>query len=192
MEKEMEKSASGEKYQQPARPAIISNGAQIFLRVLVVVCSASAAYLMFTSKEEKLVYGFPMSAKWSDSPSTVYGAYVDVVVGASALVSLFITLITLRQRGHTIYFVLFLHDLMMMSLQLGGCVAATSIGYVAKHGFEKAGWIPICDNFCSFCTRAKTSVTIAFGSTVMLFVLCIIFAINSRHMHVHVISTANV
>ncbi|KAL9266076.1 CASP-like protein [Drosera capensis] len=133
MEKEMEKSASGEKYQQPARPAIISNAAQIFLRILVVVCSASAAYLMFTSKEETLVYDLPMSAKWSDSPSTKYGAYVDGVVGASALVSLFITLITMRQRGHTIYFLLFLHDLVMMSLQLGGCVAATSIGLIIAY-----------------------------------------------------------
>ncbi|GAB2272036.1 hypothetical protein Dimus_006859 [Dionaea muscipula] len=186
MERSSDERKSGENSRAAAAgrrsPQKISNGAQIFLRIFVVVSSAVSAYLMLTSKEEILVYDLPMSAKYSYSPAFKFSAYMSVAASAFSLISLIITMIAIRQRSPTIYFFLFLHDLVMMALVVGGSAGASAIGYVGKHGFEEAGWLPICDHFSSFCNRATTSIMLAFASAAFLLFLSVISAINSRHI----------
>ncbi|GAB2227401.1 hypothetical protein Droror1_Dr00009221 [Drosera rotundifolia] len=162
-----------------------SNGAQVVLRLLVVISSAVSAYLMFTSKEETVIYDLPMSAKYSYSPAFKFEAYINVAASVFGLITLIVSSVGLRHGNPTTYFFLFLHDLVLMSLVLGGCSAAAAIGYVGKNGFEQAGWTAICDHFNPFCKRASTSIMLGLGSTIFLFLLSILSAINSRHIHNH-------
>ncbi|GAB2240998.1 hypothetical protein Droror1_Dr00021516 [Drosera rotundifolia] len=152
-----------------------SNVAQICLRAFAAVASAVSAYLMLTSKEEAVVYGIPMSARYNYSPAFKYAGYMNIVASASALISLIITTLQVRKGILTSYFLLFLHDLVISSLLVGGCAAAAAIGYVGKHGCEEAGWSAICDHFGGFCNRIATSVITGFAST-FFFLLLVIFS----------------
>ncbi|KAL9258166.1 CASP-like protein [Drosera capensis] len=152
-----------------------SNVAQICLRAFAAVTSAVSAYLMLTSKEEAVVYGISMSARYNYSPAFKYAGYINIVASASALISLIITTVQVRKGILTSYFLVFLHDLVMTSLLVGGCAAAAAIGYVGKHGCEEAGWSAICNHFGSFCNRIATSVVVGFAST-FFFLLLVIFS----------------
>ncbi|GAB2289358.1 hypothetical protein Dimus_023664 [Dionaea muscipula] len=185
-----ERKSGRENVEEPetrARRARISNGAQISLRIFVVVTSGISAYLMLTSNEETLVYDMPMSAKYSYSPAFKYSGCINIAASALGLISSITTLMVIRRRGNyypaSYFFFLFLHDLVMACLLVGGCAAATAIGYVGKHGFDEAGWVAICGHFSSFCNRITASVILAFASTFFFLSLTVISAINSTHIH---------
>ncbi|GMH16714.1 hypothetical protein Nepgr_018555 [Nepenthes gracilis] len=158
----------------------VSHGAQIFLRIFALVASAISAWLMLTAEEKAIVYGMAMSAKYSYSPAFKFAAFANVVASAFALLSLCLTFIVIRKGNPSNYFFLFMHDLVIMSVVLGGCAAATAIGYVGKYGNSEAGWLPICDHFTSFCNRVTSSVILSYASTVSFLFLTVISALNSR------------
>ena len=113
----------------------------------------------------------------------------------------------------TNYFLLFLHDLVMlvlyistnsfclpkmfdidirgsgplqfiMSLMLSGVAAGTAIGYVGRYGNSHTGWMQICDRLNRFCHKVTTSMILSYLSVLCLLVLTIISASKSRHIKV--------
>lgn len=141
-------------------------------------------------------------------------AFANAVVSACCLVSLVLVfLLHLQGSNPNHYFFLFLHDLVcmlknwfyydeyisqalsltwlscwvlqfMMCLVLGGCSAATAIGFVGQYGNSHTGWTPICDHFGKFCHRVSKSVILSYLSVISLLILVISSAIKSRQIQV--------
>ncbi|XP_021909001.1 CASP-like protein 1F2 [Carica papaya] len=158
---------------------------QIFLRASVMAASLASTSLIVTNKETTLVFGIPVQAKYSYSPSFKFLAIANAFAASFTLLSLVFTLIASR-RGITPgnYFFFFLHDLAMMSLVLAGCAAATAVGYLGKNGDSHAGWLPICNYLDKFCKRMTTATVTSYLSLILLLSLTIISATRSREIQV--------
>ncbi|XP_011042940.1 PREDICTED: CASP-like protein 1F2 isoform X1 [Populus euphratica] len=170
---------------QPLKTQKIFIGAQIFLRIVVIAASFASTWLMLTNKQTIDIGGFVLDAKYSYSPEFKFLSYANIVVGAFSFLSLlFLVLVGRRSSNPNYYFILFLHDLALMSLVLGGCAAATVIGSLGKNGNSHTGWMQICDHFGKFCKRATTSVTFSYFSLVCLLILTITSASKSRQIQV--------
>ncbi|KAJ7945653.1 CASP-like protein [Quillaja saponaria] len=142
-------------------------GAQISLRVLAFVLTLSATWLMLTSKQSVVVVGLTFDASYSYSPAFKCFAFANAVACFFCLISLFLVFgFCCRAIDPAHYYYLFLHDLLMMSLVLAGCAAATAIGYVGRHGNSHSMWAPICNPFQKFCSKVTTSVILSYLSVI--------------------------
>lgn len=159
--------------------------AQILLRTLTIVGTITATCVMVSAKQTTEVFGMKLDARYSYSSAFKFFAFANGVACAFSVLSLFLTFVLGRQVSKVAnFFFLFLHDLLMMSLVLAGCAAATAIGYVGRYGYQRTGWMPICDNFGKFCDRVTTAVVFSYLSFVLLLILTIISAIQSRQSQV--------
>ncbi|XVF08631.1 hypothetical protein REPUB_Repub07fG0019500 [Reevesia pubescens] len=160
-------------------------GAQIFLRIVAIATAFAATCVMVTSKETVVVFGLTFDARYSYSSAFKFFAFANAFACGFTLLSLlFLFFFGFHGLTHTNYFVLFLHDLFMMSLVLSGVAAGTAIGYVGRYGDSHAGWMQICDRLNKFCHNVTTSMILSYLSVVCLLVLTIISASKSRHIKV--------
>ncbi|KAA8540641.1 hypothetical protein F0562_024440 [Nyssa sinensis] len=157
--------------------------AQICLRLLATASSLAAAWIMITSKQSVVVYGINIDARYSYSSAFKFFAFANLIACAFSVLSLFLV-VFLGRRGSNAnnYFKMFLHDLVMMTLIMAGCAAATAIGYVGRYGNSHTGWVAICDHFAKFCDRVTISVIFAFFSFLFYLFLTIISASESRQI----------
>ncbi|KAJ6358638.1 hypothetical protein OIU76_000369 [Salix suchowensis] len=106
---------------QPLKTQKMFIGAQIFLRIVVVATSFASAWLMLTNKQIIDIGGFVLDANYKYSPEFRFLSYANIVVGAFSFMSfLFLVLVGRRSSNPTQYFILFLHDLALMCLLIGG------------------------------------------------------------------------
>ncbi|KAL3512533.1 hypothetical protein ACH5RR_025250 [Cinchona calisaya] len=155
--------------------------AQICLRFLASVATLSAAWIMLTSKQTVAVFGIVVDARYSYSTAFKFFAYANIIVCACSVLSSFFLLVAgYKFLAAKNYFSLFLHDLIMTTLLMAGCAAATAIGYVGQNGNSHTGWMPICDHFGKFCRRVTISVALSYFSVILYLVLTIISANSSR------------
>ncbi|XP_057972595.1 CASP-like protein 1F1 [Malania oleifera] len=159
--------------------------AQIFLRILAFATALTATCLMVTNKQSTVIFGIEIDAKYSYSSAFKFFALANAVACAFCVVSLFLAFFLARQGSinPSTYFLLFLHDLMMMGLVLAACAAATAIGYVGQYGNRHTGWVSICNQFGKFCRRSTISVVLSYLSFISLLLLSVISAYMSRHYH---------
>ncbi|KAB5525189.1 hypothetical protein DKX38_022938 [Salix brachista] len=156
---------------------------QIFSRIVAMAASSASSWLMITSKQVIDIAGIVLDARYSYSPEFKFLAYTNIVAGCFSLLSLLFLVLVARQGSNpTHYFFLFLHDLALMSLIIGGCAAATAIGFLGKHGNGHTGWMKICDHFGRFCNTVTVSVILSYLSLICLLILTITSASKSRKM----------
>ncbi|XP_027121365.1 CASP-like protein 1F1 [Coffea arabica] len=159
--------------------------AQICLRLLATVATLAAAWIILTSKQTVAVFGMVVDARYSYSPAFKFFAYANVIVCAvSALSLLLLLVISYKSLVGMKFFYFFLHDLMVVTLLMAGCAAATAIGYVGQHGNSHTGWMPICDDFGKFCRKVAISVALSYFGVMVYLLLTIISAVNSRWIQV--------
>ncbi|XP_073135977.1 CASP-like protein 1F1 [Henckelia pumila] len=150
---------------------------QILLRSLAIAATLAAAYIVLTSKQTVAVYGFQVDARYSYIPAFKFFVYVNLIACACSVVSLFVTFIFVDKAVNLKnYFYVFLHDLTITLLLLGGCSAATAIAYVGKYGDDKAGWLPICGHFAKFCNKLFISGVVSYLSLLFYLFLTVISA----------------
>ena len=122
-----------------------SHKIQILLRILAIATTLSAACIMITNKQVKVVYGIQVDARYSYSPAFKYYsnpvyqlyysifyknipfcymtllyfrfyAFANIVASALAILSLIVVLLMGRKAVHSAhYFGLFLHDLVHLN-----------------------------------------------------------------------------
>ncbi|KAM7483488.1 hypothetical protein LguiB_008071 [Lonicera macranthoides] len=158
--------------------------AHIWVRFLAAVSTLAASCIILTAKQSINLFGVAFYAKYSYSSVFKFFAIANLIACGSSVVSMFIALIPWRKVPHppTNYFYMFLHDLVVMALLMGGCAAATAIGYVGRYGNSHTGWMPICDHFAKFCSRVTISVTLSYLSFFLYLALSIISANKSRQI----------
>ncbi|KAL2935582.1 CASP-like protein 1F1 [Bienertia sinuspersici] len=158
---------------------------QIVLRALALATSIAATCILFTSKQTTLVFGIEMDAKYSYSSAYKFYGIATTIASVCSFLSLGLTLI-LQQNASSkanYHLLFFMHDLVIMSVILSGCAAATAIGYVGQYGYDHAGWMPICDHFKIFCHKITASVILAYFSLIFFFLLTILSAIKTSNLN---------
>ncbi|EEF51717.1 CASP-like protein 1F1 [Ricinus communis] len=174
-----------DKYNSPLKSQKLFIGAQICLRIVTIGATLAATWIMVTDKQSITFGDFVMVAKYNYSSAFKFFVLANVIACACSVVSLLFLCALGRYSsnpGHV--FLLFLHDLLMMSLVLAGCSAATAIGFLGKYGNTKSGWMPICDQFGQFCNRGTISMMLSYLSMVCLLILTVTSANKSRQIHV--------
>lgn len=158
---------------------------QIFLRMVAIAAALAATLVIVTSNQTVVVYGLTFDAKYSYSPAFKFFAFANAFACCFTFLSLFFLLFSAR-RGLTPsnYYLLFLHDLFMMSLVLSGVAAGTAIGYVGQYGNSHIGWFQICDRMTKFCQKVSISILFSYVTVMFLLVLTIISASKSREIRV--------
>ncbi|XVF49541.1 hypothetical protein PTKIN_Ptkin04bG0021100 [Pterospermum kingtungense] len=158
-------------------------GAQVWLRVMAIATTLAATHVTVTSRETIDFIGLKYEARYTDSSAFKFFAFANAFAGGFTLLSLlFLFFFARHGLTPTSYFLLFLHDLFVMSLVLSGVAAATAIGYVGKYGNVHAGWMQICDKFGKFCHKVTASMILSYWSVLCLLVLTIVSANKSRHI----------
>ena len=155
---------------------------QICLRFLATVASFAAAWIMFTSKQSVVLYGINIDAKYNYSSAFKFFAIANLIASILSVVSLIVAagILTRNRSDPNKFFYIFLHDLVVMTLVMSACAAATAIGSVGRYGNSHIGWMAICDHFSSFCDRMTISVTLSYFSFVLYLLLTVISASKSR------------
>ncbi|XP_022776362.1 CASP-like protein 1F1 [Durio zibethinus] len=171
----------------PENPPLITRklalGAQICLRVVAVGTALAATWMIVTSKETVVVFGLSLHARYSYSSAFKFFAFANALACGFTLLSIFFVFFFGRHGlTPTNKFLLFLHDLFMMSLVLSGVAAGTAIGYVGRYGNSHAGWFQICDRLNKFCHKVTASLILSYLTVLCLLVLTIISASNSRQI----------
>ncbi|KAL6177677.1 hypothetical protein ACLB2K_049202 [Fragaria x ananassa] len=157
-------------------------GAQICLRTFAMATTLAATWIIITSKQSTEIVGITFDARYSYSSAFKFLAFANAVVSACCLVSSLLVFLLHLQGSNPNHYFLFLHDLFIMCLVLAGCAAATAIGFVGRYGNSHTGWSPICDHFDKFCHRVSISVILSYLSLIILLMLTVGSAINSRQI----------
>ncbi|XP_021814601.1 CASP-like protein 1F2 [Prunus avium] len=167
----------------PQKTQNVFLGTQIFMRTFTMTATLAATWVTVTNKQTAQIVGIEFDARYNYSPAFTFFAYANAVVSAFSLLSLFLVFLFHRKGSNPAnYFILFLHDLLMLCLLLAGCSAATAIGYVGQYGNSHSGWAPICDHFGKFCKRGTNSVVLSYLSVIFLLMLTISSSTKSRQI----------
>ncbi|EXB54908.1 hypothetical protein L484_008838 [Morus notabilis] len=175
------------KFQQnpPQKTQNLFFGAQICLRILAVASTLAATWIILTSKQSIEIIGITFEARYSYSPAFKFFALANALACALSATTLFLVFFFRRIfLNPANYFILFLHDLSLLSLVLSGCAAATAVGYVGQYGNSHAGWSRICDHFEKYCKRVTTSAAFSYLAVLFFLVLTILSASKSRQIQV--------
>ncbi|GMJ04894.1 CASP-like protein 1F1 [Hibiscus trionum] len=157
--------------------------AQIGLRIMAMSTAFAATWTIVTAKQTVEVFGMQFDARYTYSSAFKFFAFANAFACCFTFLSLMFVFFYLRHGlTPTSFFLLFLHDLFMMSLMLSGVAAGTAIGYVGRYGNSHAGWMEICDRLEKYCDRVTASVLLAYLSVVCLLVLTVISAGKSRQI----------
>ncbi|KVI06139.1 CASP-like protein 1F1 [Cynara cardunculus var. scolymus] len=158
---------------------------QIWLRIVAAATSIAAACLMFNSRQSKLLFGTNLDARYTYSPGFKFFALMNVVACAFSVLSLLPVFSLGRKFSNSVnYFFLFLHDLILTTLLVAGCGAATAVAQVGKYGNTHAGWMPICDNFGKFCHKVSASLILGYLAMLCYLLLTVISANKARQVSV--------
>ncbi|XP_074381803.1 CASP-like protein 1F1 [Apium graveolens] len=157
-----------------------TKAAQISLRIMAMATTLAAASIVLSSNETVVIYGITANVKYSYSPTYKFFAAANLIACVLSAVSLLLFYIIGKTSKSINYFFFFLHDLVVMTLLMAGCSAATAMGYLGRYGNKYAGWIAICGYFESYCNRITISVTLSYIAFLLYFFLAIISASKSR------------
>ncbi|KAI3521074.1 hypothetical protein L1887_10533 [Cichorium endivia] len=158
---------------------------QIWLRIVAAAATIAAACLMFNSRESKVLFGTDLDARYTYTPAFKFFTMMNVVAAVLSLLSLLPVFTLGRKFSSSVnYFFLFIHDLLLTSLMVGGFGAATSVAQVGKYGNSHAGWMPICDNFGKFCHKVMAALILSVLSIICFLLLTIISANKARQVPV--------
>ncbi|KAK1363314.1 hypothetical protein POM88_038875 [Heracleum sosnowskyi] len=157
-----------------------TKAAQISLRIMAMAATLAAAWIVLSSKETVIIYGITADVKYNYSPTYKFFAAANLTACVLSLASVVLFYIIGKTSKSVNYFIFFVHDLVVMTLLMAGCSAATSMGYLGRYGNKYAGWIAICGYFHSYCNKITISVTLSYIAFLFYFFLAIISASKSR------------
>ncbi|GMN57439.1 hypothetical protein TIFTF001_026551 [Ficus carica] len=157
--------------------------AQVSLRILAILFTLTAISLIVTDKQSVTVFGLQFKARYSYASAYRFLVGADAVVcSCSALSLAFLYHLRISENSTDSqallrkYFFLFIYDMVMLMLVVGGCAAATAIGYVARHGEEHMAWEKVCDQVSDFCNKMLYGTILSYLAFISYFSLSLISA----------------
>ncbi|XP_057462617.1 CASP-like protein 1C1 [Actinidia eriantha] len=135
------------------------------LRLMALGATISATIVMVTSHDSATVLNLKFDAKYTNSPSFKYFVIINAIASGYGLITLFLP------SKSSLWRLVLVLDLVILSLLDSTISAALAIGYVGKKGNTHAGWLPICSQVPKFCDRVTGALISSFIATIIYFLL---------------------
>ncbi|KAI3796148.1 hypothetical protein L1987_38813 [Smallanthus sonchifolius] len=167
--------------------------AHVGLRILANGFATTSVVTILASNQEIYMMNHIAIAKahYSYSSALRYKLIVDAVGSVFSLLSS-ILVYKKTKSSHTepqtsFYFNLLIVDMVMMTLTISGCAAATGVGFVALNGIEEPGisWLPICHLAGKFCRMATLSIAFSYAAFACMTALTFLSAWKLKLLATH-------
>ncbi|KAK4763901.1 hypothetical protein SAY87_013339 [Trapa incisa] len=114
-------------------------------------------------------------ARYNDLPTFTFFLTTNAIVCCYLTLSLGLSISQviriIRSTVKITRIILVILDTVMLALFMAGASAATAIVYLAHKGNAKANWLPICQQYNSFCERISGSLVGSYFATIALVIL---------------------
>ncbi|XVF76156.1 hypothetical protein PTKIN_Ptkin13bG0243500 [Pterospermum kingtungense] len=141
------------------------------LRLGAIVSALAAAATMGTSDETLPFFTqfFQFEAGYDDLPTFMFFVIAMALVGGYLVLSLPFSIVTIV-RPHAVAprLLLFISDIVALTLCTAAGSAAAAIVYLAHNGNPNTNWLAICQQFGDFCQETSGAVVASFVAVVVL------------------------
>ncbi|XVF55779.1 hypothetical protein PTKIN_Ptkin06aG0064700 [Pterospermum kingtungense] len=147
------------------------------LRLGAIIAALAAAATMGTSDETLPFFTqfFQFQASYDDLPTFTFFVIAMALVAGYLVLSLPFSIVTIV-RPHAVAprLLLFILDIVALTLTTAAGAAAAAIVYLAHNGNPNANWLAICQQFGDFCQKVSGAVVASFVAAVVLMLLILV------------------
>ncbi|XP_022744640.1 casparian strip membrane protein 1 [Durio zibethinus] len=147
------------------------------LRLGAIISALAAAATMGTSDETLPFFTqfFQFEASYDDLPTFMFFVIAMALVGGYLVLSLPFSIVTIV-RPHAVAprLLLFILDIVALTLTTAAGAAAAAIVYLAHNGNPNTNWLAICQQFGDFCQKVSGAVVASFVTVVVLMSLILL------------------
>ncbi|GMI84781.1 Casparian strip membrane domain protein 4 [Hibiscus trionum] len=159
--------------------------ADFLLRLGAIAAALAAAATMGTSDETLPFFTqfFQFEASYDDLPTFTFFVIAMALIGGYLVLSLPFSIVTIvRPYAVAPRLLLFICDIVALTLTTAAGAAAAAIVYLAHNGNPNTNWLAICNQFGDFCQNVSGAVVASFVTVVVFVVLILLsgFALK-RH-----------
>ncbi|GAB2272157.1 hypothetical protein Dimus_006977 [Dionaea muscipula] len=150
------------------------------VRLCAVAASLAATIAMGTTNQTLPFFTqfFQFQASYSNFPAFTFFVIANAVTSGYLILSLLFSIVAVvRPQANAPRLLLITFDTVAVTLTTAGAGSAAAIVYLAHKGNANANWLPICQQFDSFCRRVSGSVVGSFIAVVLLIFLVVLSAI---------------
>ncbi|XVE96364.1 hypothetical protein REPUB_Repub02eG0214800 [Reevesia pubescens] len=158
----------------------IKKGMGIFdflLRLGAIIAALAAAATMGTSDETLPFFTqfFQFQASYDDLPTFTFFVIAMALTGGYLVLSLPYSIVTIvRPLAVAPRLLLFILDIVALTLTTAAGAAAAAIVYLAHNGNPNTNWLAICQQFGDFCQKVSGAVVASFVTVVVLMLLILL------------------
>ncbi|XWS66626.1 hypothetical protein CRYUN_Cryun05aG0216100 [Craigia yunnanensis] len=147
------------------------------LRLGAIIAALAAAATMGTSDETLPFFTqfFQFEASYDDLPTFMFFVIAMALIGGYLVLSLPFSIVTIV-RPHAVAprLLLFILDIVALTLTTAAGAAAAAIVYLAHNGNPNTNWLAICQQFGDFCQEVSGAVVASFVTVVVLMLLILL------------------
>ncbi|XWS59448.1 hypothetical protein CRYUN_Cryun08bG0122700 [Craigia yunnanensis] len=147
------------------------------LRLAAIIAALAAAATMGTSDETLPFFTqfFQFEASYDDLPTFMFFVIAMALIAGYLVLSLPFSIITIV-RPHAVAprLLLFILDIVALTLATAAGAAAAAIVYLAHTGNPNTNWLAICQQFGDFCQKVSGAVVASFVTVVVLMLLILL------------------
>ncbi|KAF3778205.1 Casparian strip membrane protein 3 [Nymphaea thermarum] len=164
----------------------ISRGIAVvdFLVRLAALATALAAAIAMGTTQQTLPFFtqfIQFEANYDDLPAFSFFVIATGIVAGYIVISLLFSILSIvRPRAACPRLTLLIFDVIMLALTTAAASASAAIVYLAHNGNSGTNWLPICQQFDSFCQRTSGATVAAFITVVLFIFLVLLSAVMLR------------
>ncbi|XVE61441.1 hypothetical protein DITRI_Ditri06bG0040400 [Diplodiscus trichospermus] len=147
------------------------------LRLAAIIAALAAAATMGTSDETLPFFTqfFQFEASYDDLPTFMFFVIAMALVAGYLVLSLPFSVVTIvRPHAAAPRLLLFIFDIVALTLATAAAAAAAAIVYLAHNGNPNTNWLAICQQFGDFCQKVSGAVVASFVTVVVLMLLILL------------------
>ncbi|XP_039044424.1 casparian strip membrane protein 1-like [Hibiscus syriacus] len=147
------------------------------LRLAAIIAALVAAATMGTSNETAPFFSrlFHVQVSYGDLPTFRFFVIAMSILAAYLVLSLLFSVVTIiRPNIVFLRIILFIFDIVVLSLGTASAAAAAAIVYLAHSGNADTNWLSICQQFGDYCRKVNGAVVASFVDVVFLMLLVLL------------------
>ncbi|CAN6439144.1 unnamed protein product [Victoria cruziana] len=164
----------------------ISRGIAVvdFLVRLGAIATALAAAIAMGTTQQTLPFFtqfIQFQANYDDLPAFSFFVIAMGIVAGYILLSLLFSILSIvRPQAACPRITLLIFDVIMLTLTTAAASSSAAIVYLAHNGNSNTNWLPICQQFDSFCQQTSGATVAAFIAVVLFIFLIVLSAVMLR------------
>ncbi|OMO68434.1 hypothetical protein CCACVL1_11966 [Corchorus capsularis] len=147
------------------------------LRLAAIIAALAAAATMGTSDETLPFFTqfFQFEASYDDLPTFTFFVIAMALVAGYLVLSLPFSIVTIvRPNAVAPRILLFILDIVALTLTTAAGAAAAAIVYLAHNGNPNTNWLAICQQFGDFCQKVSGAVVASFVTAVVFMIMILL------------------